>query len=157
MALIPIVTALTSIVPSIAGLFGGDKAEDAASAVADIAKKVTGINDTQSAIDEVLKDPALKIEFARQYDNNRTMLEKAYLTDRQHAREQHRHSIMPAVIVTVLTIGLIAFISALLFVNIPEANVRMIDTIFGSYLTAWLGALSYWNGTTRGSAEKDKR
>lgn len=157
MALIPIVTTLASIVPSIVGLFGGDKTEDAASAVADIAKKVTGVNDAQSAIDGIMKDPLLQIEFAKQYDNNRASLEKAYLFDRQHARESHKHSIMPAVIVSVLTVGLLAFIAALMFVDIPEANIRMIDTIFGSYLTAWLGSLGYWNGTTRGSADKTNR
>lgn len=50
-------TALISAVPTIAGWFGGDDAEDTAKKVVNIAKSVTGIDDSQGAVDIVLKDP----------------------------------------------------------------------------------------------------
>lgn len=76
------------------------------------------------------------------------------LGDVQHAREQHKHSMMPALICGFLTIAVVSFGAALLFVSIPEANTRIVDTLFGTFLTAWLGSTTYWIGTTRSSAQK---
>jgi hypothetical protein len=76
------------------------------------------------------------------------------LGDVQHAREQHAHSIMPTLICGFLTVTVVAFGAALMFVLIPPGNVRILDTLFGTFLTAWLGSMAYWNGTTRSSAQK---
>lgn len=76
------------------------------------------------------------------------------LGDVQHARESHKDSNMPAFICISLTIAVISFAAALMFVSIPEENVRLIDTLFGSVLTAWLGSLAFFNGTTRSSGQK---
>lgn len=154
--LIPIVSALTSIAPSIARWIGGDKAEEAAQAVTDIARKVTGVNDAQDAVNKVMSDPSMQLEFMKLLEQNKVALDEMYLKDRQHARELHKHSIMPAILSGVLTGGLLLFVAALMYVNIPDANQRLIDTVFGSYLTAWLGAMGYWFGTTRGSADKSR-
>lgn len=40
------------------------------------------------------------------------------------------------------------------FLPVPEANQRVIDTLSGSVVTAWLGALAYWYNTTFGSNNK---
>lgn len=77
------------------------------------------------------------------------------LGDLQHARVTHKDSNMPAFICIILTLAVIAFATALMFITIPEANVRLIDTLFGSVLTAWLGSLAFFNGTTRSSAQKN--
>jgi hypothetical protein len=76
------------------------------------------------------------------------------LGDVQHAREQHKDSIMPALICGFLTVAVVSFGVALMFVVIPPANTRIIDTLFGTFLTAWLGSITYWIGTTRSSAQK---
>jgi hypothetical protein len=154
--LIPIISGLISVVPSIAGWFGGDKAEDAASKIADIATSLTGIGDTEKAVDAILKDPNLQLKFMTTIDNNRVALDKAFLVDRQDARKSHKLSMFPAILCSALTLGLFAFISGLMFLDIPAANMRLIDTVFGSYLTAWIGSCAYWFGTSRGSAEKNK-
>lgn len=77
------------------------------------------------------------------------------LGDVQHARETHKQSVMPALICSFLTVAVIAFATALMFVDIPAGNVRLIDTLFGAVLTAWLGSIQYWIGTTRSSAQKN--
>lgn len=82
-------------------------------------------------------------------------LTTAELGDVQHARERHKNSNMPAFICVFLTVAVISFAAALMFITIPEANVRIIDTLFGSVLTAWLGSLAFFNGTTRSSAQKN--
>lgn len=93
---------------------------------------------------------AFKIKMA-ELGNELTATE---LGDVQHAREQHKDSVMPAVICVALTTSVIAFAAALMFVVIPEQNVRMLDTLFGAFLTAWLSSVAYWIGTTRSSGQK---
>lgn len=155
--LIPIISALTTIAPSIAQWIGGNKAEDAAQAITDIARKVTGINDAQGAVNQVITDPEKQLEFMKAMDANRIAMDKLYLADIQDARNQHKHSIMPALICCVLTVAMIGFGAALMSFEIPIDNIRLIDTLFGSVITAWLGAINYWVGTTRGSAEKQRQ
>lgn len=154
--LIPIVTALTTIVPSIAKWIGGDKAEDAAVQISDMAKAVTGISNPQLAIDKVLQDPTAQLKFMTEVENNRFKMDEIYLADRQNARLHNKHSIFPAILCSALTLILTLLIAALVFVSIPPENMRLIDTVFGSLSTAWIGSCAYWNGTTRGSAEKDR-
>ena len=153
--LIPIISGLVSAVPSIAKWIGGDKAGEAAARVADIASIVTGIDDPKKATDAILSDPDMLLQFKIHMSSVETDLDKAYLVDRQNARLHHKHSKMPAILCIFLTTGLLLFMGGLFFIDIPEGNMRMLDMLFGSYLTAWIGSCAYWNGTTRGSAEKN--
>jgi hypothetical protein len=82
-------------------------------------------------------------------------LQTSELKDISNAREAHKDSNTPANIMYILTVGLIAFTATLMFHVIPEANQRVIDTIFGSYLTAWISSVAYFVGTTRGSSMKN--
>lgn len=82
-------------------------------------------------------------------------LEKAELKNQEQAREQHKDSWMPATICIVLTLGLFSFVLALMTQVVPEDNARMIDMIFGSYLTAWISSVAYFVGTTRSSSVKN--
>ena len=154
--LIPIVSALTSIVPSIAGWIGGDKAEDAANHVADIARKVTGQNDTSKAVDAIFADENLKLQFMMQIENNRQALDEAYLKDRQHAREQHKDSMMPSIIVVALTLMVAAMGVALFMSVVPEENSDLANILFGAVLAKWADSVAYWMGSSRGSAEKSR-
>ncbi|AUR95368.1 TMhelix containing protein [Vibrio phage 1.206.O._10N.222.51.B10] len=155
--LIPIVSALTSVVPTIAKWIGGDKAEDAANHVADIARAVTGNNDTETAVNMILKDESLKLQFMMQIENNRQALDEAYLKDRQHAREQHKHSAMPSVIVVALTLMVAAMGCAMFMSVIPAENSDLANILFGAVLAKWADSVAYWMGSSRGSAEKDRR
>ncbi|AUR96619.1 TMhelix containing protein [Vibrio phage 1.228.O._10N.261.49.C1] len=155
--LIPIISALTSVVPTIAKWIGGDKAEDAANHVADIARAVTGNNDTEAAVNMILKDESLKLQFMMQIENNRQALDEAYLKDRQHAREQHKHSMMPSVIVVALTLMVAAMGCAMFISVIPAENSDLANILFGAVLAKWADSVAYWMGSSRGSAEKDRR
>ncbi|AUR92725.1 TMhelix containing protein [Vibrio phage 1.176.O._10N.261.55.F5] len=155
--LIPIISALTSVVPTIAKWIGGDKAEDAANHVADIARAVTGNNDTEAAVNMILKDESLKLQFMIQIENNRQALDEAYLEDRQHAREQHKHSVMPSVIVVALTLMVAAMGCAMFISVIPAENSDLANILFGAVLAKWADSVAYWMGSSRGSAEKDRR
>lgn len=156
MGTLAIVSALTSIMPSLAKLFGGSKAEDAATSIAELAKKVTGISDEQEAVNKVISDPSMQLDFMKSVDANRIALEQAYLADVQDARAKNAHSPMPAIICCFLSLCVAGLGASLMFVVIPPDNLRLIDTLFGSFLTAWLASIQYWVGSTRGSAEKTK-
>lgn len=96
-------------------------------------------------------DNAFKIRM-RELDQE---LDASELKDTQHAREQHKDSNMPSIICITLTLGLFAFVAALMIYEVPDNNRRMIDMIFGSYLTAWISSVAYFVGTTRGSSIKN--
>lgn len=80
----------------------------------------------------------------------------AELGDVKSARTTHKDSKMPAAICITLTLAVIGFALALMVISIPEANQRMLDTLFGSVLTAWLGSLTFFTGTTRSSGQKNE-
>jgi len=63
MALITTALALAEFVPTIAGWFGGDDAEETTQQVIDVAKSVTGMDNDSDAIAAIKKDPALQIQF----------------------------------------------------------------------------------------------
>jgi len=115
-----------------------------------------------AAIDSASPEVMLKVKQA----NNSFRIRMAELAneltatelgDVQHAREHNKHSKMPEMICIMLTLSMIGFSITLFFAEIPVANVRLIDTLFGAFMTAWLGSINYWVSSTRSSANKDMR
>jgi len=159
-------TKLAEYAPSIAGavLSGGATLPQLAlKAISD----ATGVNvsnetDLANMVESASPEVMLKLKQAnnsfkirmRELDNE---LVSAELGDVQDARKNHKHSWMPAIICGMLSVAVISFTATLMFITIPEENTRIIDTLFGAFLTAWLSSINYWVGTTRTSADKDKR
>lgn len=54
----------------------------------------------------------------------------------------------------ILTGGEFWLLYSLFYATIPEANQRIADMMFGSYTTAWLGAIGYFYKTSFGSENK---
>ena len=67
---------------------GSDKAADAATAVVDVAKKVTGRDDGAAAVEALKADPSLVMQFRQALAAQEADLDKAYLADRQDARKR---------------------------------------------------------------------
>lgn len=155
--IIPIVSALTSLAPQIANWIGGDKAEDAATKVADIAKAVTGIDNPKASVSKIIDDPKLQVEFLKLIEVNKANLDKEFLLDRQHARELNADSYMPATIVVLLTVMVFGASYALFYMTIPEPNKEMAYLVFGALVAKWGDAIAYYVGSSRGSAEKSRK
>ncbi len=70
-----------------------------------------------------------------------TVSEKTTKTNSTETSPPVRASILPGTIALMLTVGLLAFAALLCFKPIPEANQRLVDTLFGGLLvgctTAW--------------------
>jgi hypothetical protein len=79
------------------------------------------------------------------------------LADVQNAREQHKHSIMPASICTVLTMIVAGAGYMIMTTAIPDGNKEIAYMLFGQVTALWGASVTYWVGTTRSSAEKDRR
>ena len=123
--------------------------------------EVTNEDQLSRAIDAATPEQLFKM---KQADNSFKLRMKelasemahAELGDVQNARKNHKDSKMPATICITLTLAVIGFACALMVLTIPEANQRMLDTLFGSVLTAWLGSLTFFTGTTRSSGQKNE-
>lgn len=154
--LIPAVSALIQVVPSIAKWIGGEKAEQAAEQVASIARQVTGMDSTGDAVDSINADPEKKLEFLLAIENNRLALDSMYLKDVQDARANHKHSKVPALIVVSLTLMVAATGWALFTQLMPVENETLSNIIFGALMAKWSDSIAYFVGSSRGSAAKNK-
>lgn len=84
-------------------------------------------------------------------------LDQAELKDLANARENHKHSIMPAIICVALTVLVGLGATALFTLDIPPSNTEITYLLFGTLLAKWGDSIAYWVGTTRSSANKDMR
>jgi len=66
-AIISIAMGLGKVLPSIAGLIKGDKAEKTATDLLDIAKEITGQADPQEAVNSIVADPELQARMSERY------------------------------------------------------------------------------------------
>ena len=143
---------------------GSDKSAAVAEKVVDIAKVVTGAEDGKQAVEMLKADPALAMQFQKTVMENETELEKAYLADRQNARQRDvefvkagRHNwradllALLAVAGLVLCVWFIARDSGL-----PERAVNAIMFVAGVLASAVRDVYGFEFGSSRGSKEKDE-
>ena len=64
--LIPLALALAQYAPKIIGQLAGDKAEENAKKVVNIAKSITGFNDSEQAVEAIKASPELQLKFQEQ-------------------------------------------------------------------------------------------
>jgi len=62
----------------------------------------------------------------------------------------------PAIGFYAITVGFFGLLICMLFHVIPQANERVLDVMVGSLGTAWIGAVNFYYGSTRGSQAKDQ-
>lgn len=166
--LLPIVSALTSVVPSIANWIGGDKAEDAASKISEIAKTVTGLSNPNDAKDMILNDPEAKLKFMSAVEDNRFELDRIYLADRSNAREMYgEHNKQADLIANKITIWNIPYVITMVIVNClvvyflkeDVALVAIASNVIGMVIKSLLDQMQsvtgFYFGSSMGSKSKD--
>jgi hypothetical protein len=84
---------LASAVPEVMRAFGSGKSADAAEAVIGVAKKVAGIDNAEGAVDAVINDPAMQLQFQQMLSTERLRFREMELQDQQHAHEQQQMTI----------------------------------------------------------------
>lgn len=97
------------------------------------------------------------IELDNKTELQRIALEtaKAEIADKQNARKENKHSKMPAILSVVLSLVIVGIIYLLFYTPVPEESKDVLFVILGAVMKEWGGAMQYWFGTTRSSANKD--
>jgi len=152
-----------SIAPVIGTALGGPMA---GAAVKMLSSKLLGKEDgTEAELEQFIStaspDQLLQI---KQIDNDFKLSMKALDVDvfkleqegRANARENHKDHFMPTLICIVLTLVVTVIAVGLMITTIPESNEGILNMIIGQVLTAWIGSVAYWVGTTKSSSDKSK-
>ena len=151
MALLTTISVLANIVPAIAGWLGGDKAEEAATKVAEVARTITGQSDLGKAVGQIQNDPAAQKDFILAMEGKRQSFDEMYLKDRQHARNtqadiaKNGKSRLAREFIYwyagILSLLSCVYIGCITFLPIPTENQRFADTILGFVLGTILAAI----------------
>jgi tetrahydromethanopterin S-methyltransferase subunit C len=155
---------LAKVVPTIGNwLKSDDKAGDAAGAVVDIAKAVTGQADPETAVRAIQADPKLAMEFELAVMKNKTDFDAMYLQDTQNARARdieftkagivnHRANVLAGAAILLVVVCLAVVIWS---TNADDFAKATISLILGRAL-GWVEQLfSFEFGTTRANKTKD--
>lgn len=155
---------LAQFIPSIARWLAGDKAEQVAHSVLDIAKRVTGIDDSPGMIRLLLEEPDLVIEFQKAILNLEAEMELSVMRDRQSARMRDmsfinsgRTNTRADIMVVSAAGGLIACLISLAYYSdfLPGEAVGIISTVAGIFGSCLKDAYAFEFGSSRESKMKD--
>ena len=75
--------------------------------------------------------------------------------DKKDARENHKHSYMPAALSIGLSLVVAGIVYMLFYLSPPDGSRDVLFMLLGVVIKEWGGAMQYWFGTTRSSANKD--
>lgn len=152
---------LAKFVPLAARWLVGEKAEEAAKEVINIAEKVTGRKgeDAEAALKA---DPSLQLQFKEAILKNEASLDRMYLKDRQDARARDvqlkqmgyknvRADVMLIVIGIVLALDIYFIATA----NLKPEVLAIFNMMIGACLSMLGDAFQFEFGSSRGSKEKD--
>ena len=156
---------LGKTIAGFAPLLGGVVGGPAGAGIGSIIASVFGVEDKPDAIARAIaNDPEAaiklkKIELDHKVELERIALEtaKAEIADKQNARKENKHSNMPAILSFVLSIVIIGIIYLLFYTTVPEGSKDVLFMLLGVVVKEWGGAMQYWFGTTRSSANKDMK
>lgn len=152
-------------VASFAPLLGGVVGGPAGGAIGSVIASVFGVDNKPDLIlNAINRDPdaALKlkeIELDNKVELQKIAIElaKAEIADKQDSRKQHKHSKVPAILSGVLSFVIVGIIYLLFYTVVPEGSKDVLFMLLGVVVKEWGGAMQYWFGTTRSSANKDMR
>lgn len=132
---------------------GSNKAEAIAEKVVAVAEAVTGQKGDEAQY--VLQaNPDKVIEFRTRLAELEADLGLAVIADVQHARAAHRDHWMPWVLTLALAAMVAGTVAGLLLVAVPSGNQEVLFLIVGQLIGAFVTAVAYWLGSSRGSAVK---
>lgn len=161
--LVALAGSLIQAAPMIAKWIGGEKAENAAVDVLNIAKAVTGAGLNEDAVKVILVDQDKARAFQEALANREADLDKAYLADTQSARERDIELAkvgMRNVRANILTTAAFALVGACMATviwswQLDESAKSVIILILGRAVGWVEQVFSFEFGTTRSSRTKD--
>ena len=121
-----------------------------------------GVEDSPEAVAKELKhNPEAYVKLKQLESDERLKLQGyandalvAELADKGNARDTHKHSQVPAYLSALLSAVIIGIIYLLFYSAPPEGSRDVLFMVLGVVIKEWGGAMQYWFGTTRSSAQK---
>lgn len=148
--------------PKIIGHIAGDKAEEVAERVVDLAQSVTGTSTPEAALSKLQADPNLVMQFNIRAQEIEADLDKAYLADRQSARSrdvalaQAGHYNWRSDVLALLAVG--GLVLSVWFIardsDMPERAVNAIMFVAGVLASAVRDVYGFEFGSSRDSRNK---
>jgi len=155
---------LASIAPTLATALGGPFA---GAATKFLAGKFLGDEDLgEPELDQFIStaSPDLLLDIKNADNEFKLSMEKMGVdvfqieaNDKKNARAEHKHSYMPAVLSVGLSLVVAGIVYMLFYLSPPEGSRDVLFMLLGVVIKEWGGAMQYWFGTTRSSANKDIR
>ncbi len=155
---------LASIAPTIATALGGPFAGAATKFLA--GKFLGDENASEADLDQFVSTANPEMLLAIKESDNEFKLSMAKMgvdvfeieaNDKKNARAEHKHSYMPAALSVSLSLVVAGIVYMLFYLQPPEGSKDVLFMLLGVVIKEWGGAMQYWFGTTRSSANKDIR
>lgn len=148
--------------PTLIRKMAGDNAGDVADKVVGAAQAITGTDNPEAAMEALKADPALAAKFRTDMANLEVELEKAYLADRQDARNRDVEMRKAGYRNTRADVMIGCAAGALVFViwqinandGIPPEVLAIYNMAIGALLKMLGDAFQFEFGSSRGSKEK---
>ena len=144
--------------PLLGGVVGGPAGASIGSI---IASKFGVENKPDQIVNAINSDPEAAIKLRSIELDNKTELEKiamelarSEIADKQNARKENKHSVMPAVLSGVLSLIIVGIIYMLFYTVVPDGSKDVLFMLLGVVVKEWGGAMQFWFGTTRSSQDK---
>lgn len=155
---------LAQFIPSIARWLAGEKAEEVAKDVLNIANRITGVGDSPGMVRLLLDRPDLVIEFQKSVLNLEAEMELSIMRDRRDARMRDlafinagRNNTRADIMVVSAASGLIGCLVSLSYYSefLPGEAVGIISTVAGIFGSCLKDAYAFEFGSSRESKMKD--
>jgi hypothetical protein len=151
---------IAEFAPLLGGVVGGP----AGAGIGKIIASTFGVEDKPDIISQAIKaDPNAAVKLKQLELDHKVDLEKielettrAELEDKKNARDSHKLSYMPSVLSCVLSFVILGIVYLLFYTEPPEGSREVLFMLLGVVVKEWGGAMQYWFGTTRSSAEKTR-
>ena len=152
---------LSTIAPALATAMGGPLAGAATKYIASnlLGDESASIDDIQAAVigaspEQLAQIKSIDSDFKIKMESLGVDVFKVVVSDKKDARQQHRHSVIPSILVISLTLFVAAIVFMLFYTEPPGGAREILFMLLGIVVKEWSNALHYWHGTTRSSSEK---
>lgn len=158
--LIPLLLNLAPYVPAVTRWLSGDNPGPVAETIGNIATTVTGSSSIQEAVQRIAAEPELQRRFQLAMQERADEIEKAYLADRQSARDRDMRIQVATgrnrrgdLLAGLAVVGLLATIAALFFgPDVTGANRDLLLVTLGSLITIVKDVYGFEFGSSKESA-----
>lgn len=161
---ITLVSGLVQLAPVLSKFFGaGSMTQEVAAKAADIARKITGSEDNESALSKLSSDPSLLLQYQTALLQQEKDFESLYVSDKNSARDRdteflkagtrnYRGDFLVAIsIIVVFTILAVVILKS----DLNEYAKGSLTTILGVFLNQLTNIFNFEFGTTRKANEKN--